>query len=374
MCLAWGWMAVASCSAPDGADPEVVTAGDEADVRTPELATYSEPPLRLVSSALLHDPMLGIPARLAIRDSLLIVTDLGGEPFLHGYHLGPDQKLRAIGRRGQGPGEFGATPWPVPGAGGDDASTWYFDGVLRRLTAVPANRFYSAELGAEPIHTQSTVPVGPGVRKPGWLPDGSLVSAESADSLEGLTLLRYAVDGTLISATPGLVRDDRFDNRDLQSAYDYFLCASPDGRRLAVVYFFAGMGSVLDSVGNVSDTLSAPIVFRPTAIRHPLTRRTTFKGGEGIVRQAYIDCAATDSTVYALFLGRLNSATIGRSGGRRAFVHAFRWDGSLVGAFELDHGAHALAVDLINRRLVTATLGEDGASPELRVLPLPAIE
>lgn len=54
--------------------------------------------------------LIGEPDDLLARDTLLWVSDRQGEPFLHLLHAQTGVLLRALGRRGAGPGDFA---WPV---------------------------------------------------------------------------------------------------------------------------------------------------------------------------------------------------------------------------------------------------------------------
>lgn len=133
-----------------------------------------------------------------MRDGGIVVASAGtGELRVHD----PDGRLRrTIGRKGQGPGEFGRLFW----AGrwrGDSIAAW--DAQLARLTVFGSDGTYARTLSPN-------VPLGLSPRVHGVLDDGSVVLASGMEPSRGMAMspgVRRDTTTLVVVAPDGTVRD-----------------------------------------------------------------------------------------------------------------------------------------------------------------------
>jgi hypothetical protein len=238
---------------------------------------------------------------------------------------------RAYSLRGGGPGEFLWAKSADPAGG---SNVWINDLQAGRIT------LYDMGAGKE-VRTLRT-PVG--LFEPVRLGD-TLVS----NGLFPGEILRFFVENRselrqVRAAAPSPFGREHPDVRMILNRTT--LAASPSRQRLVAAFFYANRLEFYDRHGRRTALAAGPRDFPPTyrVVPDPRERLMRWVPTDE-TRYAYMDVAATDARVYALFAGR-------RSGGIRnldAFdgteVHVFDWSGRLVEVMPLDVPVTHIVVD-----------------------------
>jgi len=301
----------------------------------------------LVGEELVSGPLFGNVGRLATDGETLWVSDLAGDPFLHVVRVAGGVIAAAVGRIGDGPGDFRSVYGLIPIRGA--SSVWVYDVTARRLTLVDS-------LGrlAEGPHAIIELPASPRFGSVARLGDRFVLRAtHGSDSAERLV---FVDGGGSVTHRSGedLLGDASVPERQRQNASaNAAMCARPDGTRFAVAFRYAGRIDLRDSVGQLVARAEVPT---PTAGDF-----ADDAGGQlawSSNRAFYEDCVASDKFVYALFSGwnaqdpvrgqNLRESNVSKS------VHVFDWAGRLVGILTLDQWVTSLALDLERGALLGA--------------------
>jgi len=277
---------------------------------------------------------------LSLVDGRLLVLDASARHPVTTVDPATGRVEQGYGQRGPGPGEFlwlrGAEP-----AGG--RQVWLNDLQAGRMTLYDLSR-----PGGAVVRTLRT-PVG--LYQPLHLGD-TLVS----NGLFPGEILRFFVEdgGELREVRRAAPTPFGREVPDVAMILNRTtLAASPRRDRLVGAYFYANRLDFYDRHGRLTAVAAGPREFAPTYRVVPDPREKMIRWvPTGETRYGYVDVAATDDRVYALFAGRPNGADTDRMA---AFdgteVHVFDWNGALLDVMPLDLPVGKIAVDAATHTL-----------------------
>lgn len=296
---------------------------------------------RLLEAEVLYDgDVLGLPWRIAVVDGYLLVIDVASDSVLHLFDAHDGRHVLSFGRRGEGPGEFTGA-WsidPVPEKHGE---AWVYDVSLRRFTRMLLADGASGRIdpvGAEPEAIQLLAEVT--LLDPLWS-DTLIVSL---GFFRGGRLGHFDADGRFLRAGGELPSsDDPVPEEARQHAYQSMLAADPSRSRFVVATRHADLLEVLRADGTVTARADPPFGFLPQYGVREWGGTVDLRTGTDL-RFGYLDVAATDHRVYALFSGRTRRAFPGAAN-QGEYVHVYDWDASLLEVYRLDRPAVAITAD-----------------------------
>jgi hypothetical protein len=188
------------------------------------------------------------------------------------------------------------------------------------------------------------------IRDAAWVSDSVIVgttnSALSVLALldrNGRLLREIAADSSGWSRVPA---------EEMSSARTNHLCAAPSGHHVAVAYRWADRIEIFSTDGKATARAQTPHGFAAWVDTHPINRQPYFSSDSPNGRNAYWDCAATDTEIFALFSGKRHKDFRGK-GQECSYVHVFGWDGNLRRVIRLDHASASIAVDSAGTILFT---------------------
>jgi hypothetical protein len=315
-------------------------------------------PLPLTGTVLHQSDALGQPSALALSGPYLVVLDGLGAPAVHVLRRTDGVRVAAAGREGEGPGEYRGPRGLQAGAGG---SVWVFDVELQRLT-----RLDLAGLRGDSVPPPAEmVTFGAGVlpMSPQWVGD-ALVSPGLYDTGR---LGWFDRAGRFLRTTGALPPPETgAPPRVVQHAYTGTLAVRPDGARMAVGTRHADRLEIYDAAGTLLHLVRGPRPFEPV-FQVAVAQGQPYMASGDELRFGYVDVAATDRAVYALYSGRTRGGAPGVASFGRA-VHVYGWDGRLRRTLALDADVLGIAVDEEARRLYAT---RHDPSPAVLSYPLP---
>lgn len=320
------------------------------------------------STVVSADPSFGVLVGIAAVGRHLVVTDNGGQPFIHVLDRETGVRLFSFGRSGEGPGEFPMPPWLMRTVY-RDGYLWLSNDFTSRLTGVKID---FAAITPSVTDTVRVYTIARGISNAMWLPNGKLLRTRF-DGRKGYLIEEMDSLGHQEREVRTLgVTDARFPQSEIIGAYMHTLCPAPSGRRFAIAFSYAGRVDFYSDSGELLGRGEVPFDFKPILDRNPVTGQPGFKNGERHVRRAYQMCHATERHVFALFSGRLNGEDRGLADPGHAFVHVFDWRGRLVRQLLLDHGTYGIAVDSTETTLYSVGMGDSTTGPVVRKSTIPA--
>lgn len=328
-----------------------------------ELPSETLPHITLVSEPVVDDTSLGQPSDIALRGDTLIVVDNVGNPSIHFFSTVTAVRLTTVGDVGEGPGDFEATPRLVSGAAPPGAE-WFFDSRLRRVTGFESLR----GVGGDQRKTVKAVVrfAAEGFSRVFWGHPDTLLGV-ALDQTHGYRIVAVTDSGRTLRRTHNLaIGDSRFSGYDLINAYQHAACASPDGRRVALTFLYAGRIDLLSTETWTTVTAKVPFPYQPPTERNPYTLKQSFRAIGPAVRRAYNGCFATNEHVYAVFIGRRGRYRRDEIYPPHKFVQVFRWDGTLEAVLRLDHWAERIAVDSGGEWLYASVHDDSLHAPSVR--------
>lgn len=280
---------------------------------------------------------------LALDGERMVVLDGLGPRAFNVIDLADGRTLTAVGRSGQGPGEFVAPRAVEVTRDGRAARAWVYDFQLGRLTGI--------DLSGESAEPQ-VLRVMNGLHNPAWIGDTLVTNGMFAGEM-----LRFYVPS---DAEMDLVRSAGASPfSELQPDIAMHLNRSsmvvqPAGGRIAVAFLYISRLHLYDRHGRQTLAVAGPQEITPAY-------RTAYDNREGITRFlrtdetrfAYIDVTATDEAIYALYSGRARGEADGQEYAGNT-IHVFDWDGRLVEVVQLPEDARRIMVDPSGERLYAA--------------------
>lgn len=297
---------------------------------------------------------MGLPGDIEVMGNHLVLVDRLGAPALHIIERRTGELVASIGQEGDGPGEFRAPVALDPVAG--STAVWVFDVGLQCLTRVDlVDGRLRAPLEQSPaLRLRADAPI----LQPVWV-DGDRLLAHGF--VLGGRLAEFDTEGRFVrSVGPLPPNPTEIPASVLQHAYQGTLAARPDRSRLVLATRHAAMLEIYRGGGTLVGRFDGPFAFEPQVSVREASRGPVMASGDDL-RFGYVDVAATDEHIYALFSGRTRAGFPGRAN-YAEYVHVFDWEGTFLEAFRLDIDAFSIAVH-----------EEEGTLFAVRHLPEPAV-
>jgi TolB-like 6-blade propeller-like len=270
---------------------------------------------------------------LLLLDSRLIVLDRFGEYRLIVMERTTGRVEISTGRAGRGPGEFLA-PLSLDGPHGPDGALWVYDNVNALLTLF---NIRSLSRGPERL-----LRLEPTAAQPTWFRDTIV-----ANGLFAPELLRFYVpDGNAarLVARAGASPFPDAPPAVALSLNRNSLAADPSRRKIALAFLFVSRLHFYDSFGKLQVSVAGPTEVRPHFdVKTGSDEVARFVRRED-TRWSYLDVAADEQHVYALFSGR-STREFGDAAYGANTVHVFSWRGELVRAIVLGEDVYRIALD-----------------------------
>lgn len=299
-------------------------------------------PIELSSEIVTEADFLALPKEIEVVGPYLAILDAASDSAVTVIRREDGAMVRAFGRRGDGPGEFAGT-WSIETVPGDDETFWVYDVGLLRLSRIDLNRVVRGEdpvvemvrLGAE---TQVIDPVwlDTMVVGLGFFSSGRLALFDS----QGQLLRRVGAEPPGSDDVPVTVR---------HHVYQSKLKANTSRTRLALATRHTDLVEIYRPDGTLVAAPQPLFGFMPKfEVREQRGMPTMVTGDD--LRFGYIDLAATDDRIYALFSGRTRRGYPGFANFGQ-YVHVFDWHGELNAVYRLDSAAISISVDPSGRTL-----------------------
>ncbi len=271
------------------------------------------------------------PTAIEVVGDWLVVLDSYADSAVKIFRKDTGDYVRALGREGDGPGEFRG-PWSVLPPADSGTLFWVFDLGHRRLS-----RFDAARLHLQPekeIHLLTPVTIV----DPVWVSADRLVSLTFSESGR---LAEFDSAGKLVrylGEPPKGVVDAPA--TVLQQAYVGTLLPHPDRSRLAVATRYASQLGVLGLDGVALVQANGPVAFEP---RFSIQGDRMASGDD--MRFGYVDLAVTRERIYGLYSGRTRAEAPGAAS-LGIEIHEFDWDGVLLARHGPSGEVISIAVDV----------------------------
>ncbi len=282
------------------------------------------------------------------HDGVLWIGDLSGDPYLHNLDPERGTLIRSVGLDGEGPGDF-RNVWdiyPLTGSGG----VWVHDNTLSRVTQQFARDSHRTGRIIELPATPRLLVLGSlGGGFVGW----SVDTAARLTFLDSVGSVRATAPGPLLGADTIPFRQRMVATAQMK------ICGKPDGSRFAIALASAGRIEIRDADGSL--LLQADVPFASAGDFGTDSRGNVVHKR---VKRYYFACDATNDVLLAAFSGmdeRMNpEGNAWRTTNKGWHLHAFDWDGRLVGTWQTDVPLTRIAWDAEGGRLY-ATEAETGS-------------
>lgn len=311
--------------------------GDRSDARGEVVA--------LRGRILMDTLALSLPRAVLEMDGHFVVQDMAADRAVQVFdsagHL-----VASAGREGSGPGEF-TDPFDMFMRPGHSDEFWVFDSRLGRLTPYDIAAFTP---GTRPQPSGEPVTLSPPFvfETPRWLDDTTLVALHPMMASGDGRFALFGPDGvrrrSVGAPPPG---SDRIRPFIRQQAYGGHMAVHPHRALFVLASRYAGHLDVFDRAGNRLARAQVPEAFDPDY--SPGRDGLNMVRGPGF-RFGYVDVAATEDHIFALFSGRrFQQGYDGSEFGDQ--VHVFDWEGRHLGGMKLDAAALRISVNLTGTRL-----------------------
>ncbi|HUG40568.1 MAG TPA: BF3164 family lipoprotein [Longimicrobiales bacterium] len=290
---------------------------------------------RVLPARVLHESdALAAPTDVEVMGSTLVIADDFAERPLQLMRRSDGAIERSFGGKGQGPREF-ESAWSIDVI--DPAGEFMVhDLMLQRVTWVDVREDF--EDGAWVADRSLKLKAETMMLETSWTPEGML----------GLGILREGRlahmdrQGAVVRTSGPTPMDGQAVPPEVrQQAYQSKLKPNPSRTRWAVATRFADRLEIYDAAGALVAEGTRRYGFEPVYEAQRSTRAVSMTTGQE-TRFGYLDLAATEDRIYALFSGRT------RAEGRANYgntVHVFDWSGKMVDVLQLNDYVIALAVD-----------------------------
>lgn len=297
-----------------------------------------------LSGRILTDTLqLAVPRGILQVSGSLVVYDAQNDFAVRVFDLS-GRPLAAHGRQGSGPGEY-VQPADLFTRPGHPDEFWTWDSRLGRLIPYRLAPGSAGRLApaADPLRLHP----GLMVEAPRWLDDSTLVGLHPMLRPGEGRFALYGADGrlrrTVGAPPPG--EDRRADRFIRQQAYGGKIAVHPRQPLFVLASRYAGSLDVYDRTGARRVRCRVPTRFEPDF--SPAPDGINMVRGEHF-RHGYIDVAATDRHIYALYSGRPESH---EAPNFARHVHVFDWNGRFLRALRLDMDVFRITVDPTERHL-----------------------
>lgn len=320
--------------------------GDQNEKSTKTIIPTSTPTATQVSSRVLDgSDHLTMPGDLAVVGRYLVLINPSREATLRVYEAETGKVVRAFGREGKGPGEF-QSAWTLDPVAGSPSSFWVHDLQLQRLTFVDLEKDFGADetYGSRILRLQGSGPA----TNPIWSGDTLLVS--SGYFADPGRLAQFDQGGRLQAvvgepppgqpSTPVQVR---------QHAYQSTIKGNSTGSLIAVATRHADRLQIFRPDGTLVSEARRPANFEPVYKSVIRAGHPSMSSGDDL-RFGYVDLAATDAHVYALYSGRTRRDFPGEAV-YGEYVYIYDWNANLRTVLRLDAAASSIAVDESKKKL-----------------------
>ena len=286
------------------------------------------------------DTLGAVQALEFVGDSIIVLDakPLASSDYLLRFDRETGELVESTGPPGQGPKDIG---YPQALSVDLDGRLWVYDYSNARLA-----RYNAANLLAGPLETLSTE-VGQ-FHQPTWIGRRAFLS----NGVFPEELLRfYSVVGGVVELVGAAGRppvEDLAANVAVQVnrnriAYD------PNRELVAVGFMMLSRIHIYSVGGDLMRSIAGP-----DEIQLRYNVGTTRSGGPRFAPQsdtqiAYVDVAASHEYIFAAFSGK--SFADETTYHIADFLHVFRWDGTFVGSWNLEHGVIKLKFDRVQGRL-----------------------
>lgn len=277
------------------------------------------------------------PWQVEIFDSLLVVIDKNNtKGGILIFDLNTRDFLTAIGKTGQGPGEFlGLKKIEV-----NDKGIWAFDVTLRTLTRFDLNKVLSEKCQDPDLREE----VNPGITNLALLNDSLFVASYYVASK------RFSVN-TFGSGEPLKVFGDyppldniygldsiRFKYGVVANLLQSKMLYNAKHDAIVLSYFFTALIQIIDMErGIVEHSLYGPDKTFPPEYEMTGDGRSVLAGN---AKEGYLDISLTDNYIYALYSGKTDHLDITSNQ-----IFQFDWNGKPIRKFIVDHNLIAFVVD-----------------------------
>lgn len=289
-----------------------------------ELDHSSLKPRKLSGRVLAQGDYLARPGSVIRLQNYLLVLDDLSDSVLHVVSAADGRRIRSLGRKGEGPGEFKGA-WSLEPHPTRPTSAWVYDIALGRLTRVDLDSAYA---DPEMIRTTGT---GTAIQ-PVWVSDTAFASIALSP---GGRLSFFSKGGEFKGAAgPLAVAEDKIPAAVSQQAWTGMLVSNPGRGLLALVTQHADQLELYAADGKLVRKVRGPFRFDPQFTVENVQGQAIMGSGESM-RFGYMSAAATGDKIYALFSGRTREA-FGPESSFSRFVHVYDWNGNLEQVLELD--------------------------------------
>jgi len=283
------------------------------------------------------------PWRLFLNDSLLIITDKQNKDgILIFLDISDDFKyLGAVGREGQGPGEF----LGLKKVAGNGAYLWVFDVVTRAISRInidsalqineyvpPIKYLLDQQVTNISVFNDSSFAVGYYAKKHRFSLINNrgdvLYSFLNYPELEN----KYGIDS--ITFSYGVKAN----------LYQAKMLYNSKRKSLVLSYYFTGLIQIIDPQNGVftKHLIGPDNNFPPQYVLSSDGRSFLDKDA----KDGYIDLCLTDNYIYALYSGKTDRLDITSNQ-----VFQFDWKGNPIRKYMLDHALVGFAVDEKNNKI-----------------------
>lgn len=333
-----------------------------ADERPQAPVRDNVPAAAKVSARVIDDSdELAMPGDLAVVGEHLVLINNRADSVIRVYDIESGEHRLSFGRQGRGPGEFEGA-WSLDAVPHSRSAFWIYDISLQRLTNVDL----ATDFGPARTYRERMISLqGPGPpTSPVWLGDSSFVSPGYFKDPGRLAL--FTASGRLVRLVgdppPG---DPETPLPVRQHAYQSTARANPARTLVAVGTRHADRLDVYRADGTLVASAPRPDAFEPVYRTTQAGGAPTMTTGDDL-RFGYIDLAATEQHIYALYSGLRRGDAPGRANFGR-FVRVFDWNAKPVRTVELDRPVFSIAADSTGLRLYGVSIDP---SPALVVFEL----
>jgi len=340
MAILWFGLLTASC------EPSRARIVREASKLAPGV-NHSEIPVTPLSSSVFSegDDFAWPWKTLSVGDKVVIADRPWIEGAIHIVAAADGTPLATFGRRGEGPGEYRTYPDLIRSLDCDTQEFWTFDRSLRRLTRIDLSE---PMLDGFDRRVIVRVPITESMTHAGFLSDSLVVFTGGIE--DGRVALWDRASDSVTVMGPLPPSEPEIPSLVVQDAYKGPLAVRPDGEAFAVS---AQRGTRLDlfsTAGGWVGVANVPFQWEPDY--NMKANGDYLYAEEGLRnRSGYVDLAATQDRVFALFSGRSEFWHRGDMD-LAEYIHEFDWEGQFIRAYQLDRAVEHIEVDLERNRIL----------------------